>query len=81
MKLMGYERADFTAADGTKVCGSNIYVAHEVLANKGKGMAVERYYMTDAKLTKYGIDLAGMFGKNVTVLFNRYGKAEQIVLV
>lgn len=80
-KLIGYERADFTAKEtGGTITGYNVWLSREIDPKRGKGVAVDKYYMTDAKINAARMeDLAALLGKEAEVYFNRYGKVERIV--
>ena len=81
LKLIGYERNDFTVKNsGEVITGYNIYMSRSITQERGKGQAVERFYMTDAKLNSNGFDLGGALGKDVNVYYNRWGKVERICL-
>ena len=80
MKIIGFERSDFSTADGKSITGCNVYISRDIAPGKGKGQAVERIYLSDAKAEKMGIDLAADVGKNIQVFYNRFGKVDQITL-
>lgn len=79
MKLIGYEKADFTANDGKKIKGCNVWLARAIDPARGKGSAVEKYYMTNEKIAAADMDLAALLNKDAEVYYNRYGKVERIV--
>lgn len=79
MKIIGYRKADFTTKDGVEVTGYNAYIATEIDPRYGKGDAVERVYLSDAKIAREGIDLAKLMGKEAKIYYNRYGKVDSIV--
>lgn len=81
MKFVGYNRGDFIFKDGTAIKGVNVYIMTEIDKTRGDGFAVERIYLTDAKLERGNIDLASLLNREVMVYYNRYGKAEKIVAV
>lgn len=82
MKIVGYKRADFVAKDsGTKITGINLYLAQNIEPPKGKGMEVERYYLTDTKREAFGFDVEAAFGKEVVISVNRYGKLASIRVI
>lgn len=80
-KLIGYERSDFAVKEtGTAITGYNVYLARCIVSDRGKGQAVERVYLTDAKLAANDFDPSGALGKDVSVYYNRWGKVERICL-
>ena len=80
MKLIGVERSNFSTADGKAITGCNVYIARDIAPTKGKGQAVERIYISDAKAEKMEIDLTASVGKEIQAYYNKYGKVDQIVL-
>ena len=80
MKFYGYRKADFTAKDGTKVTGYNVYIGDDIDPAHGGGLAVERYYLSTTKLERNNIDIKELLECDVHVYFNQYGKVENVVL-
>ena len=80
MKIVGFKRANFTAKDGTEVHGYQVYVAHPINAN-GAGIAVERVYLSDAKIAQQPYAIDDLLGREVAVYYNRYGKVATISTV
>ena len=81
MTLLGFQRSDFTLRDGSAtITGFNIYLAQPIPADKGKGRSVERFYVTDAKISACGFDLTAAVGKEVAVRFNRFGKIDSLAV-
>lgn len=79
VKLIGFERSDFTASDGKEIKGYNVWLARTIDPARGKGSAVDRFYMTEEKIAAAGMDLAALLNKDAEVYYNRYGKLERIV--
>lgn len=80
MKIIGYKRADFKTKDGAKVTGFNVYVENEIDPQHGKGVQVDRIYLSDNKLARESISLEELLNKEVKIYYNRYGKPDSIVL-
>lgn len=80
MKIVGYRKADFKTKDGVEVTGYNAYIATEIDPRFGAGVAVERVYLSDAKIAREKIDLAKLMGKDIKTYFNRFGKIDCIVV-
>lgn len=80
MKIIGYRKADFTTKDGVEVTGYNAYIATEIDPRFGAGVAVERVYLSDAKIAREKLELAKLMGKDVKVYYNRYGKVDSIAV-
>lgn len=81
IKMIGYEKSDFKADDGKEIKGYNIWLARTVEPARGKGSAVDRFYMTEEKIEAAGMDLAALLNKDAEVYYNRYGKVSSIVAV
>lgn len=80
MTIVGVERANFRTKEGADITGYNIYISRPIAPDRGNGDAVERVYMTDRKLEANGIDISKMVGEKVMIYYNRFGKAERIML-
>ena len=80
MKLLGAEKNDFTSKNGEKIMGFNCFFSRTIDPNRGKGVAVERVYVSDARLAANGFDPLANIGKDVAVLYNRYGKVARIAV-
>ncbi len=80
MKLVGVEKNDFTTKSGEKITGFNCFFSRPIDTNRGKGVAVERIYVSDARLAANGFDPLANIGKDVAVLYNRYGKVARIAV-
>lgn len=80
MKIIGYKRTNFKTKDGAEITGFNVYVENEINPEHGKGVQVDRIYLSDNKLAKEAINLDGLLDKEVKIYYNRYGKPDSIVL-
>mgnify|MGYP003275104834 CR=1 FL=1 len=81
MEVIGIVRSNFTLqATGKEITGCNLYLARPIDPKLGHGVAVDRVYMTDAKLEANGIDLETIVGREVVVYYNRYGKVASMVV-
>ena len=81
MQCVGYRKSDFTTKDGSEIKGFNVYFVEPIVNDNGTGMAAERIYLSEAKLSKMGIDLDDLLNKKVTMSYNRWGKVENISLL
>lgn len=79
MKIVGYRKSDFTAKDGNQVKGFNVFLETPITSG-GEGVQTEKIYLSEGKLAKMGVDLNEIFGKEVTLAYNRWGKVEQILV-
>lgn len=76
MKVIGFKKSDFKTTEGNMIHGVNLYLGYPLRGEDCGGMAVERYYMTDAKLAANGY--TPRVDDTVEVAYNRYGKLESI---
>ena len=77
MKLIGYMRNNFTPEDGKTVTGFNLYLSYPLTGEEAGGFAVDRIYMTDAKLAQS--NYKPKVGDEVIINYNRYGKVASII--
>ena len=77
-KLLGLKNGDFTSKDGKQIEGFNLFVAVEIKNTLGMGCEVERIYLSKAKIEKFDIDLEDLLGKEIIVVYNKYGKIDEI---
>ncbi len=81
MKIVGFERSDFTVKEsGDRITGFNVYIGRQIVADRGRGQAVDRIYLSDRKISESNIHLEELQGKEVVISYNRYGKVQTIVL-
>lgn len=80
MKIIGYKRTNFKTKDGAEITGFNVYVENEINPEHGKGVQVDRIYLSDNKLARESINLEELLNKEVKIYYNRYGKPDSIVL-
>ncbi len=67
VRLLGYRKSDFSTKEGVEITGYSLYIATEIDPRNGKGLAVERSYITDAKIANEHIELEKLFDKDVKV--------------
>ena len=77
-KLLGFKNGDFTSKDGKQIEGFNLFVAVEIKNTLGMGCEVERIYLSKVKIEKFDIDLEDLLGKEIIVVYNKYGKIDEI---
>ena len=81
-KVNGIMRNNFRVrGSDTEITGVNIYLSTPIDPAKGKGIATEKIYLSDRKISDNHLDLDNLLGKNVRVLYNRYGKVETIEIL
>lgn len=80
-QIIGYRKNDFQNSEKKQITGYNVYISTEIDPRYGSGVSVERIYLTDAKISRDGIDLPALLGKSVRVYFNRYGRPDSIVAI
>lgn len=82
MKLIGYKESNFRPdkAKDEEIKGYMIYIETEIDPRRGKGVEVDRQYLSQNKINNEGISLANLYGKEIKVYYNRYGKIASIRL-
>ncbi len=69
-KIIGIRPSSFTGQDGSQVSGKNIYLTEPL--EKGEGLAADRVFITDAKLSQWTYQ--PKVGDEVRLEYNRYGR-------
>ena len=73
VKVLGIQPTSFTAKDtGKVVTGIYLHVGQDIPAEKGRGVSVERLFVSSAKLETLSFELA--VGQQIDLLYNRWGK-------
>lgn len=78
MQCIGFRKSDFTTKDGTEIKGYNVYFIEPIVNDNGQGMAAERIYLSESKISKMGINLEDLLNEKVALSYNRWGKVENI---
>jgi hypothetical protein len=80
--IVGFRRHDFVSPSDpqTTITGYQVYIANPIAPNKGDGLAVERVYLSDARLARMGVDLLSILNRPVRVYYTRQGKVDAILL-
>ncbi len=77
MKVVGYRKSAFTTKDGTHISGYNIFT-EEPIKDNGCGVQTDKFYLSDAKIESFGLDLDSLVGEEVVISYNRWGKVAAI---
>lgn len=73
VKVLGIQPTSFTAKDtGKVVTGIYLHVGEDIPAEKGRGISVERLFVSSAKLETIGFELE--VGQQIDLYYNRWGK-------
>jgi hypothetical protein len=75
--ISGIRNSCFDAKDGSTVEGNSITMLYPIYPEKGKGFEAERVFLTKAKLKNISSKLE--LNSTVQVIYNRYGKVDDIV--
>ena len=75
MKIIGIRSSSFTGNDGQQVSGMNIYMTQPL--EKGEGLEALRVFVTLDKVANW--PYRPHVGDEVEVIYNRYGKCQEIV--
>ncbi len=78
--MLGYKRNCFKGNDGKMVNGYNVFLGTPIGKDQGHGYSVERFYLSDARIEKMGIDLEALAksGQALHVSYTRYGKIDSL---
>lgn len=72
-KIIGYRRNCFSTKENVEIKGYDVYLAEE--GKEGvTGIATSNFYLTDAKVESFNLDLEDALGKTVYIRYNSYGK-------
>lgn len=82
MKIVGFEKNDFIPKDSTvEIKGYTVFVARDITPERGKGVSVERLYISEQRLARSNFDIQSAVGKEVKVYYNRFGKVDTIAFL
>lgn len=77
MKIVGYRKSNFRTADNTEIKGYNIFAEESIVSN-GTGIQTDKFYLSENKINRMGIELDALIGEDVELYYNRWGKVETI---
>lgn len=73
--VIGVELLNWTPPESTTpIPGAVIYLANEIPEGKGTGLRVERHFLSEVKLTRFGLDPGTLTGQTVLPTYNKYAK-------
>ena len=75
--ISGIRNSSFDTKDGNTVEGNSITMLYPIDSEKGLGFEAERVFLTKAKLKNISSKLE--LNSTVQVIYNRYGKVDDIV--
>lgn len=80
MRITGYSRYSFNPEEGKFISGATFYCAVPILKNGVGFRPVDGFKLTDAKIADMipFVDLDEIIGRDVRVLYDRYGKVAHI---
>ena len=79
-KIVGYKQNNFVSkTDGTEIKGYTVYLADEE-KDGVIGIETTSFYLTEAKVEAFKLDLENALGKAVYVRYNSYGKPSVVRL-
>lgn len=79
MKVIGWNRSDFTTKDGTEIKGVRLHLSGPLPEGEGDGVACESVYVTDAKLARSSY--TPKVGDEIVISYNGFGKPNTIIRV
>lgn len=80
MKILGVSRTQFRGSDGNMISGLTFWIGEDFPSDHkyGCGTKAEKVFLIDAKaaepLASVGGRLADFIGRDVRILYNKYGK-------
>lgn len=80
-QIVGCRPSAFTANDGTHVSGSTIFSIAEIPAGKGVGKQTNKYFLSEAKIEKLGLNPEKLVGHSVSISYNRWGKLDEVTVI
>lgn len=79
MQIIGVRFLDFTASDGKKVSGVNIWATEE--RKNVDGVVAEKFFLSSQNLNYMGINPSDILvGAHMKVMYNRYGKIVDCII-
>lgn len=78
-RIVGYKQNNFTTKEGNEIKGFTVYLADEERADV-VGVETDSFYLTEAKVAAFNLDLENALGKAVYVRYNSYGKPSVVRL-
>lgn len=80
-KIVGYKQNNFVSkTDGTEIKGYTVYLADEE-KDGVIGIETTSFYLTEAKVEAFKLDLANAIGKHVYIRYNSYGKPSVVKVI
>lgn len=74
--IAGIKSVNFSGKDGGEIKGLSLYLASPISPEKGNGLEVEKFFVSSKRVEELSSNL--LVGSEVDVVFNRYGKIEDI---
>ncbi|MEL7656881.1 MAG: hypothetical protein AAGU75_13355 [Bacillota bacterium] len=76
MKVIGFKKVDFVTPEKQSIKGIKVFVTYADPKDKNlNGSACESIFITEAKAG----DWTPVVGKDIDVVYNKYGKVERII--
>ena len=76
MTLVGYRNVSFTRKDGTEVKGTSFYFSYPIDEKSGQGCAMDKAFFSPQRIER--LSCQPTVGDEVEVIYNRYGKPEDM---
>ncbi|MBR6050301.1 MAG: hypothetical protein IKP68_03745 [Clostridia bacterium] len=74
--IAGVKTVDFTDKDDNSIKGISIYLASPIPSDKGSGLEVDKFFFSSKRVSE--VDSSLKVGSDVDVVFNKYGKIDNI---
>lgn len=80
-KIVGVRPSAFVAKDGTHISGSTLFSVADIPVGKGTGKQTNKYFLSESKIEKLGLNPEDLVGKTVSIGYNRWGKLDEIAVI
>lgn len=74
VSVIGKKHVDFVSKDGSEITGTTVYFAFD--AEGVEGMETDKAFISTAKMPAKGITV----GKDIEIVYNRFGRVERIIV-
>lgn len=79
MRIVGYRDVDFVK-DGRRILGVSFFLSHPI-EKYGKGDAVDKVFVRSDVLENSGISDCISIGSEIDIVYDRFGKVRNIILL
>lgn len=82
MKIVGYSSYAFTPkGEKHEITGITFYTEDPIPPNRGVGVQTGKLSLSDNQISKLGLNVQNLIGKEVSVAYNQFGKPQDIQIL